>query len=64
MARRDIPTDIRGLQGAYARGLDPAQLLLADGTRPKGFLCEFEAIRAARDISAFGGWRGYLAARG
>jgi allophanate hydrolase len=38
-------------------------LLLADGTRPKGFLCESEACRAARHISAFGGWRAYLAAR-
>ena len=64
MARRDIPIDIRGLQGAYARGLDPVQLLIADGTRPKGFVCEAEAIRAARDISSFGGWRAYLAARG
>ena len=39
-------------------------LLLADGTRPKGFLCEAEAIRGARDISSFGGWRAYLAAKG
>jgi allophanate hydrolase len=37
-------------------------LLLADGTRPKGFLCEGEAIRAARPISAYGGWRAYIAA--
>jgi hypothetical protein len=39
-------------------------LLLADGTRPKGFLCEAEAIRSARRISSFGGWRAYLAAKG
>jgi allophanate hydrolase len=39
-------------------------LLLADGTTPKGFLCEAEAIRGARHISAFGGWRAYLAAKG
>jgi allophanate hydrolase len=38
-------------------------LLLADGTRPKGFLCEAEAIRGARNISSFGGWRGYLAVK-
>ena len=37
-------------------------LLLADGTQPKGFLCEAEAIRSARPISSFGGWRAYLAA--
>ena len=36
-------------------------LLLADGTRPKGFLCEAEAVRAAEDISRFGGWRAYAA---
>jgi allophanate hydrolase len=39
-------------------------LLLADGSRPKGFLCEAEAIRGARNISSFGGWRAYLAAKG
>jgi allophanate hydrolase len=39
-------------------------LLLADGTRPKGFLCEAEAIHGARNISSFGGWRAYLAAKG
>jgi len=39
-------------------------LLLADGTRPKGFLCEAEAIRGARNISSFSGWRAYLAAKG
>jgi allophanate hydrolase len=39
-------------------------LLLDDGTRPKGFLCEAEAVRGARNISSFGGWRGYLASKG
>jgi allophanate hydrolase len=38
-------------------------LLLADGTRPKGFLCEAEATAEARDISSFGGWRAYIAAK-
>jgi allophanate hydrolase len=38
-----------------------ATLLLADGSRPKGFLCETEAIRGARNVSAFGGWRAYVA---
>jgi allophanate hydrolase len=36
-------------------------LRLADGTQPKGFLVEAEATRAARDITAFGGWRAYMA---
>ena len=38
-------------------------LLLADGTRPKGFLCEGEAIAAAKRISSYGGWRAYVAAK-
>ncbi|MFH6783895.1 MULTISPECIES: allophanate hydrolase [Methylobacterium] len=37
-------------------------LRLADGTTPKGFLCEPEGVRAAEDVSRFGGWRAYLAA--
>lgn len=38
-------------------------LLLADGSRPKGFLCEAEAVTDAEDISAFSGWRAYMAAK-
>jgi allophanate hydrolase len=34
---------------------------LDDGTRVLGFLCESYALEGARDISAFGGWRSYLA---
>jgi allophanate hydrolase len=37
-------------------------LRLADGGTVKGFLCEAEAVRDARDISAFGGWRAFMAA--
>ena len=32
---------------------------LIDGTEEKGFLVEEIAIRKARDISEFGGWRKY-----
>ena len=39
-------------------------LRLADGTAVKGFLCETVATDGARDISAYGGWRAYVAARG
>jgi allophanate hydrolase len=35
---------------------------LADGRRCKGFLCESIAARAAPEITAYGGWRAYLAA--
>lgn len=36
-------------------------LALADGRGVKGFLCEPHAITSARDITALGGWRAYLA---
>lgn len=36
-------------------------LRFADGTTVKGFLVEAEAVRGARDISEFGGWRRFLA---
>jgi allophanate hydrolase len=36
-------------------------LRLADGTEAKGFLVEAAATEGARDISAFGGWRNFLA---
>jgi allophanate hydrolase len=36
-------------------------LELADGRWVKGFICEPAAIAGATDISAFGGWRAYLA---
>jgi allophanate hydrolase len=36
---------------------------LADGSVVQGFLCESHALRDARDITEFGGWRAWLAAR-
>ena len=33
---------------------------LEDGRWVKGFICEPHALRGARDISAFGGWRAFL----
>jgi allophanate hydrolase len=38
-------------------------LELADGRWVKGFICEPAAIAGATDISAFGGWRAYLASQ-
>lgn len=35
-------------------------LALADGRGVKGFLVEAEAIKGARDISSFGGWRAFV----
>jgi allophanate hydrolase len=37
---------------------------LADGSRVAGFLCEGAGLAGATDITAHGGWRAWLAARG
>jgi len=69
---RAIATEVWALPadafGRFVAGI-PAPLgigtlLLGDGTRPKGFLCEGEAVASARDISSYGGWRAYVAAKG
>jgi allophanate hydrolase len=39
-------------------------ITLQDGRAVKGFLCESSAIRDARDITQYGGWRAYRAAQG
>jgi allophanate hydrolase len=36
-------------------------LELADGRWVKGFICESNALEGAQDISAFGGWRNFIA---
>jgi len=36
---------------------------LADGREVSGFLCEPRAVVGARDITAFGGWRAFVAER-
>ncbi|WP_437441767.1 allophanate hydrolase-related protein, partial [Vibrio cholerae] len=38
-------------------------LRLDDGTSVKGFVCEAHAVAGALDITAFGGWRNWLAAK-
>jgi allophanate hydrolase len=50
--------------GTFVQGI-PAPLgigkiELEDGTGVAGFICEGYAADGARDITAFGGWRGYL----
>jgi allophanate hydrolase len=54
--------------GRFVAGIPPplgiGTLLLADGTRPKGFLCESEGVRGAAEISGHGGWRAYIACKG
>jgi allophanate hydrolase len=38
-------------------------LRLADGSWVKGFVCEPAGLAGAEDITAFGGWRAWRAAR-
>jgi allophanate hydrolase len=53
--------------GAFVAEVPPplaiGTLTLADGRSVKGFLCESWAVAGAHDISAFGGWRNFLAAQ-
>jgi allophanate hydrolase len=39
-------------------------VVLADGATVKGFVAEPRALAGARDISALGGWRAYIAQAG
>jgi allophanate hydrolase len=43
-------------------GIGPVRL--ADGSTVQGFVCDPQAVRGARDITAYGGWRAFLAAQG
>jgi len=51
--------------GRFTAAVPPPQSIgsvrLADGRWVKGFLVEAEAVNGARDISSFGGWRGFVA---
>ncbi len=38
-------------------------VVLEDGRRPTGFLCEQAGLAGARDVSVHGGWRAWLGAR-
>jgi allophanate hydrolase len=59
-----VPLDKIGtLLAGIPAPLGLGTLRLVDGTMPKGFLVEAEGVRGAEDISHFGGWRGFLAAR-
>ncbi|MFN8999281.1 MAG: allophanate hydrolase [Betaproteobacteria bacterium] len=53
--------------GSFVAGI-PAPLgigtvLLEDGSRVQGFVCEAVAAEGARDITALGGWRAWLASK-
>jgi allophanate hydrolase len=58
----DLPPDAVGsLLAEIPPPLGLGTIELADGTWVKGFICEPHALRGAKDISAFGGWRNYAA---
>lgn len=48
---------------AIPQPLGIGTLTLASGELVKGFICEEVAIEGAQDITSYGGWRAYLAAR-
>ncbi len=53
--------------GSFVAGI-PAPLgigkvELADGSRVSGFICEQGGVQGAEDITAFAGWRAYMASR-
>ena len=43
--------------------LEIGVIRLKGGNSVQGFLAEVEAVKAAEDVSRFGGWRAYLQAR-
>jgi allophanate hydrolase len=55
---RDYGTFVAGIPGPLGIGT----LELENGERLQGFLCESHAVQDKTDISAYGGWRSYVAA--
>jgi allophanate hydrolase len=53
--------------GSFVAGVPPplgiGTITLDDGSKVHGFVCEAYAIGTAREITEFGGWRAYLAAK-
>jgi allophanate hydrolase len=51
--------------GAFVDEIPPPLAIgtieLADGTWVNGFVCEAHAVAGAEDITAYGGWRAWLA---
>jgi len=51
--------------GSFVAEIPPplaiGSVVLADGSIVKGFIAEPRAIEGARDVTAFGGWRAYIA---
>lgn len=57
----DLPLrQVGSFLALIAEPLGLGNLLLADGRRVHGFVCEAHALAGAIDITRFGGWRAYL----
>jgi allophanate hydrolase len=57
MPEEHMASFLRGVRSPLGLG----RVRVADGSEACGFLCESVATEGARDISEFGGWRGWLA---
>ncbi len=58
----DVPvTAFGGFVAEIPAPLGIGTLELEDGRLVKGFICEPRGLDGARDITAFGGWRAFLA---
>jgi len=58
----DVPVELFGsFVAEIPSPLGIGSLELEDGRVVKGFICEPIGLQGARDITAFGGWRAYLA---
>ncbi|NJP45925.1 allophanate hydrolase [Actinacidiphila epipremni] len=58
------PAALGAFAAALPRPMALGPVTLRDGTQVTGFLCEPAALPGAADITAYGGWRGYLARAG
>jgi allophanate hydrolase len=57
------PAAFGAFVAAIPAPLGIGKVTLADGRASAGFLCEAHALEGAEEITAFGGWRAYLASR-
>lgn len=58
------PSALGELLGLIPAPLGLGRVELEDGASVTGFICEGHAAQDATDVTAFGGWRAYLAAHG